>query len=112
MIATVPKENLLVWDLKEGWEPLCKFLNKPIPDQERKQNGSLKLASDWLRASSDRHQLDNFFISKKPIPHDNKTGDAEYIQKNFLEAPLFKNVRYHHSATFYGVYFLFRLEIQ
>ena len=36
MIATVPKENLLVWDLKEGWEPLCKFLNKPIPDQERK----------------------------------------------------------------------------
>ena len=38
VIATVPKENLLVWDLKEGWEPLCKFLNKPIPDQERNQN--------------------------------------------------------------------------
>ena len=36
VIATVPKEDLLVWDLKEGWEPLCKFLNKPIPDQERK----------------------------------------------------------------------------
>jgi len=59
VIATVPKEDLLVWDLKEGWEPLCKFLNKPIPDQ--------------------------------PIPHDNKTGDAEYIKKYFLEAPLFQN---------------------
>jgi len=58
VIATVPKENLLVWNLKEGWEPLCNFLNKPIPDV--------------------------------PIPHDNKTGDVEYIQKYFLEQPLFK----------------------
>ena len=22
----------MVWNLKEGWEPLCKFLNVPIPD--------------------------------------------------------------------------------
>jgi len=29
---TIPKENLLVWNLKEGWEPLCKFLDVPIPD--------------------------------------------------------------------------------
>lgn len=27
----VPKENLLEWNLAEGWEPLCKFLGKPIP---------------------------------------------------------------------------------
>ncbi len=27
-----PKEKLLVYELKQGWEPLCKFLNKPIPD--------------------------------------------------------------------------------
>ena len=31
VINTVPKENLLVWNLKDGWEPLCKFLGKPIP---------------------------------------------------------------------------------
>merc|ERR1712141_450497 len=58
VISTVPKENLLVWNLKDGWEPVCKFLNKPIPNQ--------------------------------PIPHDNKTGDKEYIQKYFLDQPLFK----------------------
>ena len=29
---TIPKENLLVWNLKDGWEPLCTFLNVPIPD--------------------------------------------------------------------------------
>jgi hypothetical protein len=27
-----PKEKLLVYEVSEGWEPLCKFLDKPIPD--------------------------------------------------------------------------------
>ena len=27
----VPKEDLLIWNLKDGWAPLCNFLNKPIP---------------------------------------------------------------------------------
>mmetsp|Transcript_41792 Transcript_41792/g.77649 ORF Transcript_41792/g.77649 Transcript_41792/m.77649 type:complete len:282 (+) Transcript_41792:53-898(+) len=31
--ATVPPEKLLVFDVKEGWGPLCKFLNKPVPDE-------------------------------------------------------------------------------
>ena len=26
VIATIPPENLLVWNLKDGWEPLCTFL--------------------------------------------------------------------------------------
>ena len=30
---TVPKERLLVFSVKEGWEPLCKFLDFPIPDE-------------------------------------------------------------------------------
>ncbi|MFI5134742.1 MAG: sulfotransferase family protein [Chitinophagales bacterium] len=29
---TVPAEKLLVYEVKDGWEPLCKFLNVPIPD--------------------------------------------------------------------------------
>ena len=28
----VPREKLLVWNVKEGWEPLCKFLDVPVPD--------------------------------------------------------------------------------
>jgi hypothetical protein len=27
----VKPENLLVFNVKEGWEPLCKFLNLPVP---------------------------------------------------------------------------------
>lgn len=29
---TVPPERLLVFDVKEGWEPLCAFLQVPVPD--------------------------------------------------------------------------------
>jgi hypothetical protein len=29
----VPKEKLLEMDLAGGWEPLCKFLNKPVPNE-------------------------------------------------------------------------------
>ena len=28
----VPEDRLLVWNIKEGWEPLCKFLNRPVPN--------------------------------------------------------------------------------
>lgn len=47
--SEVPEEDLLIWNVKEGWEPLCKFLGKPIPEES--------------------------------FPHDNKTGDMEFIDK-------------------------------
>jgi len=27
----IPKERLLVYDVSQGWEPLCKFLGVPVP---------------------------------------------------------------------------------
>ena len=30
--SVVPKDQLLVFDVREGWEPLCTFLDLPIPD--------------------------------------------------------------------------------
>jgi hypothetical protein len=30
--ATVPADRLLVWSPQEGWEPLCAFLELPVPD--------------------------------------------------------------------------------
>lgn len=29
----VPKDNLLEWTVEDGWEPLCAFLDKPVPDE-------------------------------------------------------------------------------
>ncbi len=31
--AVVPAEKLLVYEVKEGWEPLCAFLEVPVPDK-------------------------------------------------------------------------------
>jgi len=31
--ATVPPERLLVFEVKDGWEPLCKFLGAPVPNE-------------------------------------------------------------------------------
>ena len=30
--ATIPPERLLVFDVAQGWEPLCAFLEVPVPD--------------------------------------------------------------------------------
>ena len=30
--ATIPAERLLVFECKQGWEPLCAFLGKPVPE--------------------------------------------------------------------------------
>ena len=32
VIATVPQDRLLVHKLGDGWEPLCAFLNVPVPE--------------------------------------------------------------------------------
>ncbi|KEY73202.1 hypothetical protein S7711_04168 [Stachybotrys chartarum IBT 7711] len=29
----VPKERMLEWCVDDGWEPLCKFLDRPVPDE-------------------------------------------------------------------------------
>ncbi|CAH8546839.1 unnamed protein product [Schistosoma turkestanicum] len=29
--SIVPKERLLIYNIKQGWQPLCEFLHKPIP---------------------------------------------------------------------------------
>lgn len=59
VIDTVPAERLLVWDPKEGWEPLCEFLELPVPSDpfpnvndskefvERVVAGSLATLNAW-----------------------------------------------------------------
>ena len=30
--AALPPERLLVFEVKDGWQPLCTFLDQPVPD--------------------------------------------------------------------------------
>jgi hypothetical protein len=42
----VPPEKLLIMDLKEGWAPLCKFLDLPIPDEPLPKANDANAAAD------------------------------------------------------------------
>ncbi len=33
VVKTIPSERLLVFDAAEGWEPLCRFFGRPIPQE-------------------------------------------------------------------------------
>jgi len=44
ILQNAPKEQLLVYNLEQGWDPLCKFLNLPVPDKpfpHRNKQGSI-----------------------------------------------------------------------
>jgi Sulfotransferase domain len=55
----VPSDRLLVWSAAEGWEPLCEFLELPVPDiafphvndrtefLNRVIDGSLQALTEW-----------------------------------------------------------------
>lgn len=43
--TTIPAERLLIYNLTDGWGPLCEFLNKPIPNQDFPHE-------DWVRSET------------------------------------------------------------
>jgi hypothetical protein len=61
----VPSEQLLVWSVKDGWEPLAEFLEVPVPDQpfphlndtetfiDRIVDGSLLTLQEWRNAQQE-----------------------------------------------------------
>jgi hypothetical protein len=43
VLATVPRDRLLVFEAAQGWEPLCAFLGVPVPDAEfPRENSSVE----------------------------------------------------------------------
>lgn len=54
----VPKENLLEWSVEDGWEPLCKFLGKPVPSEPfpntNNAEGFQQRLVDWMTMQNRR----------------------------------------------------------
>ena len=42
---TIPADRLLVYEVKEGWDPLCKFLGVPVPAEPFPK---INTSDDWL----------------------------------------------------------------
>ena len=60
----VPEGNLLVFNVKEGWAPLCRFLGEDVPDESfPRRNDKVAFAKnneqfgDFINASSQKNML-------------------------------------------------------
>lgn len=42
VVSIIPKERLLLFNPKEGWEPLCRFLNVPVPSEPYPRSNTRK----------------------------------------------------------------------
>ncbi|KAK0367274.1 hypothetical protein LTR91_016357 [Friedmanniomyces endolithicus] len=63
--ATVPKERLLEYKLGSGWEPLCAFLGKEVPDApfpNLNDSETLRLSFVYAVAKTIRHSLMNLAV--------------------------------------------------
>lgn len=49
---TIPEDQLLIFQVKEGWEPLCKFLNKPVPDMPFPRSNNREEFWDLVNAAN------------------------------------------------------------
>lgn len=50
VIEEVPKDQLLVFEAAEGWEPLCQFIDVPIPDEPYPRvNSTEEFAERWRK---------------------------------------------------------------
>ena len=64
ILQEAPKDKLLVFNVKEGWEPLCKFLEKEIPDKPfpRKNIGGKGYLSEEYMRQFERQVMKEAFI--------------------------------------------------
>jgi hypothetical protein len=76
--AAVPADRLLVWEPADGWEPMCEFLDVPVPDgplpnvndtaafQEGLLGGSLAVVNAWW----DKRERPSGGLHGAPAPTD------------------------------------------
>ena len=65
----VPPERLLVWSAAEGWEPLCEFLDLPVPDMPfPRMNDSVEFVNRIIDGSL--LALNEWRAKDSPVPAD------------------------------------------
>nr|XP_039273333.1 uncharacterized protein LOC120347434 [Styela clava] len=58
VLARAPKDQILEFKLSQGWEPLCKFLGKQIPEEDfPHKNRNASVLQDLLNESPVFHQM-------------------------------------------------------
>lgn len=68
----IPKERLLVFEARDGWEPLCKFIGLPVPDMPYPHANS----REELAAMIDAAAADGGDFAAKAGEHMRKTRES------------------------------------
>ena len=68
--AHVPPERLLIFEAKDGWAPLCKFLNVPEPDEPYPRTNDTQQMLDMIKVKRKTVNNENFHskLSKDIFP--------------------------------------------
>jgi Sulfotransferase domain len=54
--ATIPASQLLVFEVKDGWEPLCEFLGAQVPDEPFPRTNDREEFWDLVSAHAQRRK--------------------------------------------------------
>lgn len=68
VIDTVPAERLLVWDPKDGWEPLCELLELPVPEQPLPHVNDTEMFQKSLIMAPAINSINEWWEREKPEP--------------------------------------------
>ncbi|MFI0420348.1 sulfotransferase family protein [Spongiactinospora sp. 9N601] len=63
--ASLPAERLLVFDVREGWEPLCRFLGVEVPTGEPFPHLN---ESEWMRETLEKLVTEGIFPTDATAP--------------------------------------------
>ncbi|MGB1012213.1 MAG: sulfotransferase, partial [Thiolinea sp.] len=90
--AHVPAEQLLEFDVAEGWQPLCDFLDVPVPPQEA------------FPHVNDREQFREFWEIKEAKPLTSQTAIttlAQQVEQHSVTSPGATSLIYQNNAISY-----------
>mmetsp|Transcript_19009 Transcript_19009/g.53612 ORF Transcript_19009/g.53612 Transcript_19009/m.53612 type:complete len:132 (+) Transcript_19009:3-398(+) len=57
VMTAVPPEQLLVFNVKEGWGPLCRFLGMPVPDKPFPRGDAVRERKLWVPRGGDNEEV-------------------------------------------------------
>ena len=79
--ATIPKDRMLEYQLGSGWEPLCKFLGKDVPNVPFPKRNEAKILQNGFGAligKAIKHSLFNIFVVLVV------TGSCGFVAKQYF----------------------------
>ena len=82
----MPNERLLEFDVRDGWEPLCDFLHKPIPKEPFPRTNQryefLALEPEWSKTIRERLEIIPGQIISKSLQVEDRSNCSKMAEND------------------------------